>query len=373
AGGDEANADGGGGDGGGGEGGAVKVPPISGADRDVYAKKVADLGLAPQPVSEFNDAKKGTLFQVEPKPGTEVQPGQEVKISVSAGSPQIAYDDDKDVLLKSSARGQKLQPVAKGSQQEKDPAWSADGSAIAYTSDGQVFLKNLADKDGSPIPLTKEGERFRDLAWAPTADVNTLALIKAGTGDQLSDAQSSLCFGAIDAQGMSTACKPVSENLLGRKISWAPDGKSLLVFAAKPDGSAFGMMEFTTDKPFSAKPEDWDNKGFVTDVSKQGEGVLDETISPDGKQLAAVVQTKSGTNLLVTKADDTLLADAKELNVRACKAIWRPDGLELVVVRADDCFATTGELVRLPVADPKAQTSLGLTGDNPVFQPLSVE
>ena len=101
--------------------------------------------------------------------------------------------------------------------------------------------------------------------------------------------------------------------------------------------------------------------------------MLDETISPDGKQLAAVVQTKSGTNLLVTKADDTLLADAKELNVRACKAIWRPDGLELVVVRADDCFADTGELVRLPVADPKAQTSLGLTGDNPVFQPLSVE
>ena len=250
----------------------MKVPQISGADRDVYAKKVADLGLAPEPVSLFNDAKKGTLFQVEPKPGTEVQPGQEVKISVSAGSPQIAYDDDKDVLVKSSARGQKLQPVAKGSQQEKDPAWSADGSAIAYTSDGQVFLKNLADKDGSPIPLTKEGERFRDLAWAPTADVNTLALIKSGTGDQLTDAQSSLCFGAIDAQGMTTACKPVSENLLGRKINWAPDGKSLLVFAAKPDGSAFGMMEFTTDKPYSAKPEDWDNKGFVTDVSKPRRG-----------------------------------------------------------------------------------------------------
>ena len=172
---------------------------------------------------------------------------------------------------------------------------------------------------------------------------------------------------------MATACKPVSENLLGRKINWSLDGKSLLVFAAKPDGSAFGMMEFTTDKPFSAKPEDWDNKGFVTDVSKPGQGVLDEAVSPDGKQLAAVVLTKSGTNLLVTKADDTLLANAKELNVRACKAIWRPDGRELVVVRADDCLGSgTGELVRLPVADPKAQTSLGLTGDNPVFQPLSV-
>ena len=370
--------DGGGGGGGGGDeggdgGGAVKVPPIAGANRDVYAKKVADLGLAPQPSSAFNDAKKGTLFLVDPKPGTEVQPGQEVKFSVSAGSPQIAYDDDKDVLLKSSARGKTLEAVAKGSQQEKDPAWSADGSAIAYTSDGQVFLKNLADKEGSPIPLTKEGERFRDLAWAPTADVNTLALIKSGTGDQLSDAQSSLCFGAIDAKGMTTSCKPVSENVLGRTMSWSNDGKSLLVWAEKPDASGFGMIEYTTDKPFSAKPEDWESKGFVTDASKQGEGVLDEVISPDGKQLAAVVSTKSGTNLLVTKADDTLLANAKALNVRACKVIWRPDGLELVVVRSDDCGATTGELVRLPVADPKAQTSLGLTGDNPVFQPLSVE
>ena len=71
----------------------------------------------------------------------------------------------------------------------------------------------------------------------------------------------------------------------------------LLVFGAKPDGSAFGMVEFTTEKPFSAKPEDWDNKGFVTDTSKPGEGVIDEVVSPDGKQLAAVVQTKSGTHI----------------------------------------------------------------------------
>ena len=59
----------------------------------------------------------------------------------------------------------------------------------------------------------------------------------------------------------------------------------------------------------------------------------------------------------------------------ACKVIWRPDGKELVVVRADDCFGSaTGELVRLPVDNPRDdQTSLKLRGDNPVFQPLAAE
>jgi beta-lactam-binding protein with PASTA domain len=374
----EAGGGGGGGAGGaGGEGagGPVKVPPVAGATREVYAKKVADLGLAPQPVSAFDEAKKGTLFQVSPRPGTEVQPGETVTISVSAGAPQLAYDDDQDVLLKSSARGAKLDPVAKGPQRERDPAWSGDGSAIAYTSDGQVFLKNLADKDGSPIELTKKGEEFRDLEWAPTADVNTLALIKDGGGTSLAEAKSQLCFGAIDGSGMRTTCKPPSENLLGRKINWAPDGRSLLVFAAKPDGSAFGMMQFTSEKPFSAEPEDWQSEGFVTDTSKERQGALDAVISPDGKQLVEVVLAKDGTtNLVLTKADDFLLAEGKELGVRACKAIWRPDGLELVVVRSESCLGSdTGELVRLPVADPRAQTSLGLVGDNPVFQPLSVE
>ena len=78
--------------------------------------------------------------------------------------------------------------------------------------------------------------------------------------------------------------------------------------------------------------------------------------------------------LLLTKPDDFLLQDAKPLGVRACKAIWRPDGKQLVVVRADDCFADDRR------ADPlrrsttrRSSSSLKLNGDNPDFQPLAAE
>ena len=198
-GGDEEGGGGGGGGEGGGDDGPLKVPEIDGAPQDAYAQKVGDLGLAPQVKREFNeDLERGAIIRVNPKPGTEVKPGDDVTVFVSAGFPELAYDNDDDVLRIGGAKGAKRDPVAKGSQEEKDPTWSADLTSVAYTSDGQVFLRNVLDKDAAPRPLTKEGEKFHDLAWAPNADVNTLALIKdAPGGTSLADTKTSLCFGAI--------------------------------------------------------------------------------------------------------------------------------------------------------------------------------
>ena len=148
----------------------------------------------------------------------------------------------------------------------------------------------------------------------------------------------------------------MSENLLGRKINWAPDGKSLLVLGAKPRRQPrSGWCEYTTEKPFSAKPEDWDNRGFVTDVVQAGQGRARRGDLARRQAARRVVPTKGRAEPAGDQArTTTLLADAKELNVRACKAIWRPDGQELVVVRADDCLGLgTGELVRVPRREPE--------------------
>ena len=363
--------DGAGGGGGGGEGEPLKVPEVEGAPQEEYAQKVGDLGLVPKVKKQFDEAEKATVFRVDPKPGTEVEAGSTVTLFVSAGFPQLAFDDGKDVLLANGVDGKKLDPIAEGSPVEHDPAWSPDGTAIAYTSDGQVFLSNRAKPDESPKQLTEQGELFSDLAWAPTTDANVLAMAKR------SDTSSDLCFGLIDADGMSTRCKEEPETIIERKINWAPNGRSILAWGGNPETRLFGMVQWKTKRPFSADPDDYSKGEIVTatDPTKPDEGVLDAAFSPDGKQMAVVRQGANGRGeLFMAKRGDFELADAERLGVRACKVNWRPDGVDLVVVQADDCLnSVTGDLVRLAVANPKEQQQLKLGGDNMAFQPLAVE
>ena len=158
-----------------------------------------------------------------------------------------------------------------------------------------------------------------------------------------------------------------------KTLRWAPDGKSIFALGAKK-GDFFGIVRYTSKKAFSPDAKDW--KGtFVTDVSNPGKGVIDFSISPDGKQMAAASNLETDAfQLYLGKPKDFLLAEAKARNVRACKVAWRSDGLELVVVQADEfCRDSNGQIARMPVGQPAKQQALGPSGDNPAFQPLTLE
>ena len=90
--------------------------------------------------------------------------GDKVTLLVSAGFPQLAFDDDKNIQLVNGANGKKLDPIAKGPAREKDPTFSPDGTRVAYTGGGRVFLKDLEKPDAPAIPLTR-----RRRASSPTS------------------------------------------------------------------------------------------------------------------------------------------------------------------------------------------------------------
>jgi beta-lactam-binding protein with PASTA domain len=373
-----AAAGGGGGGGGGGAAADIIVPAIAGQELDAFAQAISKQKLVPQVVKKFDNSPKGTLFATDPPGGTKVKAGSNVKLLVSAGFPQLAFDDDKDVLLISGANGEKLDPIAKGSQAEKDPTWSFAGDRVAFQSEGQVFLKDPAKPDDAAIPLTPQGDFFKDLAWAPTGNANVLAMIRVPD-----KGLRELCLGQITKDGMTPACMAGPKDvMMDSSVNWAPDGRSILVFGFKVDATgqptgAFGMMRFTTKKPFSFDVKDWKApKRFLSDVSQTDKGMLDAVISPDGKQMAVVANFNGPKQfrVLIAKRNDFLLQNAKDLKVKACKVIWLPDQTELLVVQADDCNTfTTGELVRVNVKNPDQQQQRRLAGDNPSYQPLTIK
>ena len=363
---------------GGGAGAAdIIVPAIGGQQLDAYAAAIGKQKLVPQVVKQFDNTPKGTLFATDPAGGTKVKAGSTVKLFVSAGFPQVAYDDDKNVLLIDAGSNKKLPPISKGSAREKDPTWSFDGTQVAFQSGGQVFLKNTLKPNDPAIPLTQPGEFFQDLSWAPTGNANVLAMLRSPDPNALNE----LCFGQVTGQGMTPHCLAGPKGvLMQRSINWAPDGKSVLVFGFKVDQNfvltgTFGMLRFTTKKPFSADQKDWKApKRFATDVSQQNKGVLDEALSPNGKQMAVVsnFNPQGQFRLSLAKPNDPLLQSAKDLSVNACKVIWRPDGKELLVVQGDCDQEKTGDLVRIPLKNPRDQRQLVLNGDNPSYQPLTI-
>jgi hypothetical protein len=80
----------------------------------------------------------------------------------------------------------------------------------------------------------------------------------------------------------------------------------------------------------------------------------------------------AGFQLLLLKPEDFGLGKPITTGVRACKATWRPDSLEIAVVQSDNCEDGVGDIARYDVVTKKTRT-LKLGGDSPAYQPVLPE
>jgi beta-lactam-binding protein with PASTA domain len=341
----------------------------TGATAAAVAAAAAKHGIVPVTVSAFDAAKKGTVFGESPVAGTPLEAGQKLTLFVSAGFPQLAFDNGKDIELVDGFNGKKLPSPAKGPQEAKDPTWSPDATRLIYSGDERLFLKDLTKAKEPAIPITAPTDKFTDPAWAPTGDANVIAM--AGV---ISDTEQDLCLGRLNGTGMTVKCKSQPGLKIGKAIHWGTNGKSIIAFGQTPDASKQGIVRWKTAKPFSPNPADWSSGHFITDTSQPGHAVLDAALSPDGKTLALVSNLSSPFfRLYLAKPTDFAMTNAQPTPLRACKVAWRGDSKELVVVQEDAfCQEDVGQLIAMPLSHRDASRPLNASGDNPAFQPLTL-
>jgi WD40 repeat protein len=188
-----------------------------------------------------------------------------------------------------------------------------------------------------------------------------------------------LCLGQITKNPFSPSCFSDSGFTIQRVVHWYPNGKAILAFAVRADGS-FGMVRWklrSGKKPFSADPKDYGAAKFVSDVSQQGTGAIDAALSPDGTKLAVVSNSGSSTFRLWIAKDpnDFTLTTANRTPLNACKVAWRGDSQQLLITQGSatcNVQQGLGQLERVDLSNLRFGKVLSPVATDPVYQPVSL-
>jgi beta-lactam-binding protein with PASTA domain/Tol biopolymer transport system component len=341
----------------------VAVPAIAaGQSVQAAAASLAQAGVLPTTVQRIGSAPPGTLTGTVPAAGASVPRGSTVQLVVSAGFPELLFDT-ADGLMQVTAAGAAPAPVPGTGRGDDEATWSADGTHIAYRS-GDALMLATPGQPGTPLLQPDAGQAFHDPAFAPQGHV--LAFVRRTA------TASSLCLVDVQASVGAPACVDDPDMVLGRSITWSQDGTRILVAGqAKGRPNTFGLVLYTSAKPFSTTAADWGKGTVVTDARRPDVGALAAAFSPDGKRLAAAANFGGTFQLYLTTADDVALRHAKLVPVPACQLTWQPDGQGLAVVQTPNCAADAhGSLVLVDPAHPEKPVQVAPLGAHPAWQPL---
>jgi Tol biopolymer transport system component/DNA-binding winged helix-turn-helix (wHTH) protein len=207
---------------------------------------------------------------------------------------------------------------------EQHPAFSPDGSRIAYSWNGadhgnyDIYVK-LIGAPGEPLPLTDDAAPDTDPAWSPDGRwiaflraVSTskyqIVLVPAMTGPEQRLAEINLGF---------------ERSLMGPRLSWSADSK--WIYATE------GM-----DDPVNIIRVSVDTREKLPVTAPQGARDVSMAVSPDGLRIAfgRVVQSGALELFVLRLSPDSAAAEKEEQLTFDGKKVsgfaWTPDSSEIV-------------------------------------------
>jgi hypothetical protein len=221
--------------------------------------------------------------------------------------------------------------------QEQGPAWSPDGSKIAYerraTGNDSRFRIWVMNADGGGqkqlSPDTDPGDHDVNPAWSPDGSEIAFASSRAGN----------LSFGIwvmnVDGSGLHRL-----GDVVGFKPSWSPDGSRLTY--AGPGGVGIVNADGTDAHVITAP----------------GKSVADPAWSPDGSRIAFTGNASGGNRgelyLVDTDGSNELRLTTSGLD--KLRPAWSPDGTRIVFTRNDASNATNLWTIRADGSDEQQVT-----------------
>lgn len=209
-------------------------------------------------------------------------------------------------IFLADSNGAKLKNLTLWSSDAFDPAVSADGKKIAFSSEGDIWVMNADGSDRVRLTRTvNASSRNRSPALSP--DGNRIAFVTRFNGSSSDE------IFVMSADGSNVKQLTNDDDAYSLAPEWSPDGSRILFSRFAPHSENAGIFEMDPDGSNVRQL----TSGYVASAL---------TLSPDATHIAFI----SGESLYVVNADG-LNATALTSGVDGSgKVTWSPDGKSIV-------------------------------------------
>jgi Tol biopolymer transport system component len=205
-----------------------------------------------------------------------------VRPAISPDGTRVAFAALNDIYV--MPIGGKPENLTNDRALDTDPAWSPDGSQLAYSSDRggdqlQIWLRDM--KTGQSRQLTKMDTQPQGAAWSP--DGTKIAVFNVTGMWRVAE------FSVIDVA--TGAVTKVHDTLPQPGApTWSPDGKRLAIAGSAPYSTRFreGTNQILTMSATAAGDDVWYTPVPMLGIDSRGGG--GPVWSPDGSKMAAIYE-----------------------------------------------------------------------------------